>query len=330
MNIISNKSKKSILKTLFSLVLLLSFIAVLIFTDTLDYLKSSLDTEELTFKAGKFKFSLYEIFRSIIYIVLIFWSTSIVSGFIEKRIYKIKKLKAATRDLTIKLVQIFLYVIAFLVVLDVVGIDLTALTVFSGAAGIGLGFGLQKTASNFISGLILLYERIIEPGDLIEMDDGTQGFVKKTNARYTVIETWDSREIIVPNEDLMTNKVTNLTLNSSKGRLDIEVGISYKSDVHKAKDLILKAATEHKLCLKDPEPMCFMTEFGDSSVNFLLHFWIGDVSEGRLLPKSEVLFSIWDKFKENDIEIPFPQRDLHIKSMDATIKSEQVKLDKDK
>ncbi len=308
------RENPSLPKMIVSFILLLGLIYLFGFTDSLDQLKGYYGQHEFSFKAGKYKLSLHDIVKGIIFTVIVFWVTSLTSKFIEKRIFKMTHLRAGTRDLVIKLVHIGLYFVAFLVVLNSLGIDLTALTVFSGAAGIGLGFGLQKTASNFISGIILLFEKTIEPGNLIELNDGTLGFVKKTKARYTLIETFDTREIIVPNEDLMTNKVTNLTMTNSSGRIDIEVGISYKSDVHLAKKIILEAATEHRFCLKKPEPNCYLVKFGDSSVEFLLHFWIGDVAPGRFLPKSEVMLSIWDKFKENNIEIPFPQRDLHIKS----------------
>jgi small-conductance mechanosensitive channel len=315
-NFLKYRENPSLIKMIVSLLLLVGVIYLFAFTDVLELLKSQYGQHEFSFKSGKIKVTLHDIVKGLIFSVVVFWSTSLASKFIEKRIFKMESLRAGTRDLVIKLVHISLFLLAFMVVLDSVGIDLTALTVFSGAAGIGLGFGLQKTASNFISGIILLFEKTIEPGNLIELSDGTLGFVKKTKARYTLIETFDTREIIVPNEDLMTSKVTNLTMTNSSGRLDIEVGISYKSDVHLAKKIILEAATEHPLCLTHPEPQCYLTKFGDSSVDFLLHFWIGDVAPGRLLPKSEVMLSIWDKLKEHNIEIPFPQRDLHIKSSD--------------
>jgi len=223
-------------------------------------------------------------------------------------------MRAATKALFSKLVQIVLYSISFLTILDLIGVDLTAFTIFGGAAGIGIGFGLQKTASNFISGLILLFEKTIETGNLLELSDGTMGFVKRTSARYTLIETFDSKEMIVPNEDLMTTKVINHTYSNKTGRIDVEVGVSYKSDVHLVKKIILEAAENYHGTITQPPPQCFLQGFSDSSVNFVLHFWIGDVTKGRFLPRSEVMFSIWDKLKENGIEIPFPQRDLHIKT----------------
>lgn len=275
-----------------------------------------LDTEALTFAAGNFKISAYGILRALIIAILIFWSTAIISEFIEKRIGKIRRMRAANRALLTKIFQIGLYFISFLFTLDILGIDLTALTVFSGALGIGLGFGLQKIASNFISGLILLFEKSVEQDDLIELGDGTNGFVRRSSARYTLVETFDGKEILIPNEDLITSRVINWTLSNTKGRVEIAIGVSYNTDLEKAHALILEAAKEHPRCITEPEPMCYLRNFGDSSVDFILHFWVANVSEGRWLPQSEVMFTIWNKFKADGIEIPFPQRDLHIKSPD--------------
>ena len=272
------------------------------------------DTEALSFKLGDYRISAYEAMKALLIIALVFWSAAIASDIADSRIGKLKRLRAANRALMLKIVQIGIYFVSFLFALDILGIDLTTLTVFSGALGIGLGFGLQKIASNFISGIILLLEKSVEQDDLIELSDGTSGFVRKANARYMLIETFDSREILIPNEDLITNRVVNWTLTSSKGRIEIPIGVSYGSDIEKAKDLILEAATQHPRCMSDPGPKCYLRHFGDSSVDFILHFWVSDVTEGRWEPHSDVLFSIWHKFKENGIEIPFPQRDLHLKT----------------
>ena len=285
-------------------------------TGHFEVVRQYLDTDALTFKAGEYKISAYGVLRAMITIALIFWTAAIISEFAEKKIGKIKKLRAANRALVLKVIQIALYFVAFLFTLDVIGIDLTTLTVFSGALGIGLGFGLQKIASNFISGLILLLEKSVEQDDLVELSDGTFGFIRKAGARYTLVETFDGKEILVPNEDFITNRVVNWTFTSHKGRIEIPIGVSYKSDIEKAQELILETAKEHPRCIEDPEPKCYLRNFGDSSVDFILHFWVSDVALGRWEPQSEVMFSIWRKFKENDIEIPFPQRDLHLKTPD--------------
>ena len=279
-----------------------------------DIVREYLDTESLTFGIGEYSTSLYKVLRALLLVAIIFWSTAIIIETIEIRINKIRRIRAATRTLLIKIFHIIAYIIAFLLTLDFIGIDLTTLTVFSGAVGIGLGFGLQKIASNFISGLILLLEKSVEQGDLIELSDGTFGFVRKSGARAMLIETFDTKEILVPNEDFITNRVVNWTLSNTKGRVEISLGVSYNSDLKKTKEILLQATAEHPSCIKDPEPVCYLRNFGDSSVDFTLFFWVDDVTQGRWGPKSEVMFSIWHKFKEHGIEIPFPQRDLHLKT----------------
>lgn len=276
-----------------------------------------LDTDALTFKAGTYKISAYEFLRALIILALIFWVAAIATDTVDKRINKIRRVRAATRALLIKIFHILIYLIAFLFSLDVIGIDLTTLTVFSGALGIGLGFGLQKIASNFISGLILLLEKSVEQDDLIELPDGTFGFVRKAGARYTLVETFDTKEILIPNEDFITNRVINWTLSSTKGRVEIPIGVSYGSDIEKAYEIMLEAAKSHPLCIEEPPPVCFLRNFGESSVDFMLFFWVADVRDGRWKPQSDVMFDIWRRFKEHDIQIPFPQRDLHIKTLDT-------------
>jgi small-conductance mechanosensitive channel len=306
------KPKGSYAKWLVFLALIL--IAILGTLGYFQIVRQYLDTELLTFGIGTYQISLYELLRALTTVVFVFWLAAIVSDFAENRIGKLSGLRAANRALAMKIAQISIYVIAFLVALDFVGIDLTTLTIFSGALGIGLGFGLQKIASNFISGLILLFEKSVEIGDLVELADGTYGFIRKSSARFTLIETFESKEILVPNEDLITSRVTNWTYTNSQGRSEIKIGVSYKSDIEKARELILEAARAHSRCSKEPVPKCYLRGYGDSSVDFVLHYWVDDVTLGRWEPESDILFSIWRKFKDNDIEIPFPQRDLHLRS----------------
>ena len=296
----------------------LTLIAILVLGTTghFDVVKQYLDTETLTFKAGEYEISAYGLLRALVVIALIFWVTAIISDVAESRIGNIKKLRASNRALVLKIIQIVLYFVAFLFTLDVICVDLTTLTVFSGALGIGLGFGLQKIASNFISGIILLLEKSVEQDDLVELSDGTFGFIRKSSARFTLIETFDSKEILVPNEDLITSRVINWTYTNNKGRIEIAIGVSYGSDIEKAREILLDAAKAHPRCLKDPEPKCYLRNFADSSVDFILHFWVGDVTQGRWEPQSAVMFDIWNKFKESGIEIPFPQRDIHLKTPD--------------
>lgn len=279
-----------------------------------DIAKTYLDTEQFTLTIGENKISLYMAIKSLIYIILAFWITAIISNFSDNRLRKMKHMRASSRVLVQKILQIIIYFLGFIITLNVIGIDLTSLTVLSGAMGIGLGFGLQKIASNFVSGLILLLERSLKPNDLVELEDGTFGFVRKSMSRATLIETIDGKEILVPNEDFITKQVINWTLSNPKARLTVSFGVSYGADIEKARDLALEAANNHPRTLKDPAAVCFLDNFGDSSVDFVMFIWIKDINDGFRNIKSEVMFDIWNKFKANDIEIPFPQRDLHLKT----------------
>ena len=280
-------------------------------------LKAFLDSDELAFHVGDIRFSVFLLVKAGFIIIILFWLVGIISELLEDRIKAISAIKPSNKALIIKAIQFIIYFLAILFTLGVLGIDLTALTVFSGAVGIGIGFGLQKIASNFISGIILLFEKSVEEGDLVGLSDGISGFVRETGARYTLIETFEGHEVMVPNEDFITNRVTNWTFSNSRARIDVNIGVAYGSDLDKVSELIVEAAREHPRCSEAPAAECYLVDFGESSVNFTLYFWVDDVVEGRIRPKSDVLFAIWRKFAANNIEIPFPQRDLHIKNPEA-------------
>lgn len=277
--------------------------------------------DSVAIEVGTVRISIFTMIQTVILFSIVFWITKIILNKIHLLLAQVIK-NNSDRALAIKIVDSVLYGVVFLVCLRLLGIDLSAFTVLGGAFGIGVGFGLQKITSNFISGLILLTEKSIEVDDILELEGDLLGKVKKLGARYILIETYDGTEIMVPNEEFMTNRVTNLTFTNSKGRIQIDIGVSYDSDIKKAYALILEAAKEHPRCIKDPIPECFLMEYADSSVNFRLFFWVENVSLGRLQPRSEVLFSIWEKFKANAISIPFPQRDLHIKEWTPAMSKE--------
>ena len=311
-------------RTLISKLLIVVALAALVWAGAEGYLtpvKDVLDDERVTFHFFDFALSPYTALKALLILVAFFWISSFVSGQVEKRILSIPTMRASNRELMSKAATLAIYFILIVAALDMIGIDLKALTVVGGAVGIGIGFGLQKITSNFISGIILLAEKSVEVDDLIELTDGTQGFVRHTGARYSLIETFDGKEVMVPNEDFITGRVVNWTLTSKKGRVEIQIGVSYSSDLDLVYKLLLEAATSHERCIKDPEPHCYLDGFGDNSVDFTLHFWVDDVTEGRRGPKSEVQFTIWRLFKENNIEIPFPQRDLHIKGLPEALKA---------
>lgn len=282
----------------------------------LDNIIEFLDSEALTLSFGKkASVSVYRIIKSIFIIVAMFWVVGMISDYIDKSIRNIKTIKSSSRAIISKALQILIYFVGFIISMDMLEIDLKTLTVFSGAVGIGVGFGLQKITSNFISGLILLFEKSIRVDDLIELENGVTGHLRHTGSRYTLIEAMDGKEIMVPNEELITGKVTNWTYSHNKARVEIPVGISYNSDVNLAMKLMVLAAKEHPKCLTEPSPKCFLRKFGDSSMDLVLFFWVADIVDGRYEPQSDVMLTVWQKFRENNIEIPYPQMDVHVNNI---------------
>ena len=195
---------------------------------------------------------------------------------------------------------------------------------FSGAIGVGVGFGLQKVVSNYISGLILLSDKSIKPGDVIELPNAV-GWIRRMGGRYVSIVTRDEREYLIPNEDLITQQVINWSYSNRTIRLRISFGVSYKSDPRQVIALSVEALKNTDRILNDPEPACLFTGFGDNSIDFEVRFWISDPKNGTSNVTSDVLLALWDTLKQNNIEIPFPQRDLHFKT--ALSKSDPTLID---
>lgn len=309
------KPSRGIAKIL--ILLLLSGVLYASHTGHLDVLRELLDNEKYVLFAGKYEITLYKVLKALFIVILLFWAAAAISGFGEARISKMRHLKRSTQILLVKLLQIGVYAVAFVIGLDMIGIEMTTLAVFGGALGIGIGFGLQKITSNFISGLILLFEKTINQDDLIELQGGFTGYVRRISSRFTLIETFDGKDIMVPNEDFITNQVVNWTYTNRRARVEIPVSVAYDSDIDTVQQLILEAARNHPRCAIDPEPACYLSSVGSGSVDFLLYFWVSDVTEGRLRPRSEVLIEIWRKLRANGIEVPFPQRDIHIRTADG-------------
>jgi small-conductance mechanosensitive channel len=208
--------------------------------------------------------------------------------------------------------------LAVVLALGSIGIDLTAFAVFSGAVGVGVGFGLQKVVSNLISGVILLLDRSIKPGDVIGID-GTYGSVIALNARYASVQTRDGKEYLIPNEDLITQQVTNWSFSDDLVRLHVKVGISYRSDPHAAIRLGLEAARDVPRVLSEPAPTCLLVEFGDSTIDLELRFWIRDPVNGITNVRSAVMLNMWDLYRQHGIELPHPQRDLTLRNPEALV-----------
>jgi small-conductance mechanosensitive channel len=213
-----------------------------------------------------------------------------------------------------KIAGVAIVIAAFFVGIDLLGIDLTAFAVFSGALGLAVGFGLQKTFGNLIAGIILLMDRSIKPGDVVVVADAV-GRVNKIGVRAVSVITRDGKEHLVPNELLMTERVENWSYSNREVRVRLAVGVSYDADIRLAQKLMLDAADEAPRVLKSPAPVCWITGFGDSSVDHELRFWISDPEGGLGNIQGDVYLRIWDKFKEAGVEIPYPQRDLHVRTL---------------
>lgn len=242
------------------------------------------------------------------------WLANAMSSLLERRLERSKNTNASTRVLISKLTRITLVLLAILIALSSVGIDLTALAIFSGALGVGLGFGLQKIFSNLVSGVILLMDKSIKPGDVISLGT-TFGWINHLGLRYASVITRDGIEHLIPNEELITQRVENWSYSNRLVRLRAPIGISYDSDVRLAMKLCVEAAEMAPRVQLDPPPKAQLMGFGDNSVNLELRIWIDDPELGRANLISEVLLNVWDSFHENGISIPYPQRDLHVKSV---------------
>jgi len=237
------------------------------------------------------------------------WVSITLGNFIEKRLHKVDDLTPSLRVLLGKVIKIVLLVTATFVGLSGLGIDLTVFTVFSGAIGVGLGFGLQKVVSNFISGIIILMDRSIKPGDTISLGE-TFGWIRELRARFVSVVTRDGREYLIPNEDFITHEVINWSFSDELVRLDVNFGVSYDSDPHQVSALAIEAAQNCRRVYAAKKPVCWLTEFGDSSLNFVLRFWISDPREGLTNVRGVVLLALWDKLKEHGIKIPYPHREI--------------------
>lgn len=268
--------------------------------------------QSLEFELGPLKLSMLNLINGIVILILVFWVAGAAARTLERQLRRSTALSYNTRELIVKFSRVFIYFLALMIALSAAGVDLTAFAVFGGALGVGLGLGLQKITANFVSGITLLLEKSIKLGDLIAVGDA-EGWVRQLNVRYTLVETFDGRELMIPNEELTSSRVTNWTYTNDRARVEVKVGVAYGTDPARVKEILLAAAKAHPRCLKDPEPACWLTEFGDSSLNFLLVFWVGDVKEGRFGPKSDVMMEILKEFDAAGIEVPYPQRVVHMR-----------------
>jgi len=269
--------------------------------------------DSMGFTLGETDLTLLGLVKGVGVLVVLLWVSSLLTRISRNRIAKLPQVNPSVQVLLEKAVQLGLLLIAVLASLSTAGLNLSSLTLFGGAIGLGIGFGLQKVISNLVCGIILLLDRSIKPGDVVEIE-GTYGWINSLRARYVSVITRDSKEHLIPNEDLVTQKVVNWSFSNTHVRMRIPVGVSYDSDVRKAMTLCVEAGCAVDRVLSDPEPVCRVMGFGDNSVDLELRVWITDPVNGWGNVRSAVFLEIWDRFREHDIEIPFPQRDLHIRT----------------
>jgi len=270
---------------------------------------------QVQFSFGDNNFSLFLVLQVIFGSALAVLFAVTLGQFIENRLMKIDQLDMNARVMLNKILKITLYVIAVVVALSSIGLDLTFLSVFGGAFGVGLAFGMQKIASNYVCGFIILLDKSIHIGDILMVGEH-YGAVTLIRSRYTVLRKLDGIEVIIPNETLISENIINHTLTDRKSRISIDVQISYKSSVDKAFEIMLNSAKNESRVLNDPEPSVFLMKFADSGIDLMLSFYIVDPEEGSWGLKSDIYREIWDEFQKHGIEIPYPYRTVEIINSD--------------
>jgi small-conductance mechanosensitive channel len=266
------------------------------------------------FSVGHKRLSLLSLIQAAVIFGVLMWLALTTGNFLDRRIQSVDELTPSLRVLIGKILRIALMIFAVLLAMSSVGIDLTALTLLSGAIGVGIGFGLQKVVSNFISGIIILLDQSIKPGDTISLGD-TFGWIRELRARFVSVVTRDGREYLIPNEDLITHQVINWSFSDDYVRLDVPFGVAYSSDPHEVTRLAIEAAGKvRRVDSSRNAPVCWLTGFGESSLNFLLRFWIRDPQNGLTNIRGQVLLALWDTFKQHGINIPYPHREVIVKT----------------
>jgi small-conductance mechanosensitive channel len=268
--------------------------------------------DSLGVELGHFRLSIWLLVKTLLILGLLLWIAALAARVLNARIERLPQFTPSVRVLLAKASTVGLIAAAVLVALTATGLDLTVFAVIGGAIGLGVGFGLQKIVSNLVSGVILLLDRSIKPGDVIELGD-TYGWITFLGARYAAVQTRDRTEWLIPNEDLITNRVVNWSRSDELVRLHAPCRVSYDSDLRKAIALAEQAARKIERVVEAPAPRCLVTAFGESAVELDLRFWILDPQNGTRNVRSAVFLAIWDAFREEGIRIPFPQRDVWLR-----------------
>lgn len=274
--------------------------------------------ETIEFGVGNIEISAYGVLRFIIFGSLLFWMGRVSNTTGKELIRRQETLDFRTREVAAKLFEVALAILIFLLLLQVMGINLTALAVFGGALGVGLGFGLQAIASNFISGIIILLDRSVAIDDYVELEDGRTGVVRELNMRWTTLETYDGKDIMVPNEKFIVESFTNWTHKNNKQRYRVDFSVAYSSNIRKLVDIIKDVVASHEKVLSgdavpfEERPDCEIDSFGDSGINMFVEFWMHGIDDGRNRVGGDLLLMILEALQEHGYEIPFPQREVRV------------------
>ncbi len=272
------------------------------------------------FTIGNTELTLWTIVYFLLLLFLLFYLTAKLKKWIVYKVLEKSTIELGVRIAVGTIIRYVVLVLGFIIVMQTVGINLNSITILAGALGVGIGFGLQNVTNNFVSGIIILFERPIKVGDRIQVGD-VYGDVVSISMRSTTIVTNDNINIIVPNSEFISSKVTNWSYTDRNVRLNIPVGVSYNEDPDRIKDILIEIAQSNKAILEQPKPDVMFVSFGDSSLNFNLRVWSSRYINQPGVLRSELYFEIFRKFKQEGIEIPFPQRDLHIKNTDFKIQT---------
>jgi potassium-dependent mechanosensitive channel len=279
----------------------------------LDEVTARLDAAQVNL--GNIQFTALALIRGLIAGSLLFWlgswSNRQSAGYIKSQ----QDLRPATRELAIKASEVAIFGAAFLLLMSIMGIDLTAVAVLGGALGVGIGLGLQQIAANFVSGIILLLEGQTTVGDYVELDGGEKGTIVKMTARACILETFDGKWIVVPNEHFITSRVVNYSDQGSANRYEAVFSVSYETDINLVPDIIERAVSKLPFVLQSPDgPDCELRGFGESSVDFAVEYWVAGIDDGKNKYSSPVLFAIWNALKEAGIEMPYPHRVVELRN----------------
>jgi small-conductance mechanosensitive channel len=286
-------------------------VAALSIVGQLDFAVDALDSDQVAVVLGGLRLTPLLLIKAGALLILALWLTNIASNFIESRINRSSDLTPSIQVLLVKMIRMGLVVVAIAIALGAVGINLSALAVFTGAAGVGIGLGLQKIVANFISGLILLLDKSVKPGDLVTIGDSS-GRISAMKTRYISVAAGDGREFLIPNEDLVTQKVVNWTYTDKNTLVKVSFGTNYDADPRLVCKLAIEIAASAPRAIKSKQPNCILTEFTEAGMKFSLTFWIAD-PDGMDNVKSEVMLALWDAFKREGIRVPYPVREIRVR-----------------